>query len=576
MSNKTASDVEKNMVPYGPVIENIEDWPIYRLSKDRDKFIDELIDFSANKINQKPVEVVTDWIASTVYKERIRIKEEPWKVDPPNDSSFWKTIRKKLLNGSLDKPDEEARLNNQEILKSIVERYSEEIVGTFNIKTFLFARKFLTVFFNRLLNTAKGRNLGRIYGSKQRLEKSLKVTGQLDMVRSLMTKGTVVLAPTHFSNLDSILIGYAMDAMLGLPSFSYGAGLNLYNTGYTAYFMNRLGAYRVDRRKKNPIYLEVLKSTSKLSIERGTNSLFFPGGTRGRSGALEKKLKLGLLGTTIEAQRSHCENDKNEKIFIVPLILSYHFVLEAKFLIEEHLKRTGKEQFIQPPDASYSRRKILKFIWELFSESSDITLSFGKPMDVLGNFVDEKGTSFDERNNELNIKDYFISDGQVKRDAQREAEYTKILADRIVESFHRENVVLSSHLLAFTVFNIFKSQNKKLDIFGLLRLPPEDYTFPFKLVKNTVEKLKGILMEMEARGQIRLSPEIKLETTELVKNGVANLGAYHALKPLSFNKFDNIVSQDFKTLYYYHNRLTNYGLRQKVNWEIGELVLEEI
>ncbi len=572
----SVNNSNKNKVPYGPVIENITDWPIYKLSEDREHFIKELIDFSVNKINQKPVEMVTDWIASTVYKERIRIKEEPWKVDPPDDSSFWKNIRKKLLKGSLDKPDNEARINNQEILNLIIERYSEEIVGTFNIKTFLFARKFLTLFFNRLLNTAKGRNLGRIYGSKQRLEKSLKVTGQLDSVRSLMTKGTVVLAPTHFSNLDSILIGYAMDALLGLPSFSYGAGLNLYNTGYTAYYMNRLGAYRVDRRKKNPIYLEVLKSKSKLSIERGTNSLFFPGGTRGRSGALEKKLKLGLLGTAVEAQRALCANNKENKIFIVPLILSYHFVLEAKFLIEEHLKRTGKEQFIQPPDASYSRRKILKFIWELFSESSDITLSFGKPMDVLGNFVDSDGNSFDDRNNIVNIKDYFISDGQVKGDLQREAEYTKILADKIVDSFHRENVVLSSHLLAFTVFNIFKNQNGKLDLFGLLRLPPEDFTFPIKLVENSVDKLKDVLIDMEANNQIRLSPEIKLHTPELVQNGIANLGAYHALKPLTIDKSGEIISQDFKTLYYYHNRLTNYGLSKKVNWKSKDLLLEKI
>lgn len=99
--------------------------------------------------------------------------------------------------------------------------------------------------------------------------------GDIDHVRSLAQKGTLIIVPTHFSNLDSILIGYVLDAVTGLPAFSYGAGLNLYNTGYTAYFMNRLGAYRVDRRKKNKIYLETLKSMSSLSIQRGTNSIFF-------------------------------------------------------------------------------------------------------------------------------------------------------------------------------------------------------------------------------------------------------------------------------------------------------------
>src|SRR5204863_9543615 len=59
-----------------------------------------------------------------------------------------------------------------------------------------------------------------------------------------------ILVPTHFSNLDSILIGWIIHAM-GLPAFIYGAGLNLFNIKIFAYFMNSLGAYKVDRRKKD-------------------------------------------------------------------------------------------------------------------------------------------------------------------------------------------------------------------------------------------------------------------------------------------------------------------------------------
>ena len=575
MNKLPLPDIQQDNVPYGQVIEDIEDWPIYKLSEDRDQFIDEIESFTVGKINKRPVEFVTDMIATTIYNERIRLKEEPWKVDQPDEATFWKSIKKELVEGSLDQPDAKAKINNEKILRKIVYRYSEEIVGTFNIKTFLFARRFLTMFFSRLLNTAQGRNLRRIWGAKGRLEKSLKVTGELDIVRSLIKKGTVVVVPTHFSNLDSILIGYAMDAMLGLPSFSYGAGLNLYNTGYTAYFMNRLGAYRVDRRKKNPIYLENLKAMSKLSIERGTNSLFFPGGTRARSGELESKLKLGLLGTVVEAQRSICEKGKTDKVFVVPLILSYHFVLEAKYLIEQHLKRVGKEQFIQRSDASYSRRKILKFIWELFSKSSDITLSFGKPMDVLGNFVDIEGQSKDVLGNLINIKDYFVSDGMVKPDLQREGEYTKILANRIVDRFHKDNVVLSSHLLAYTVFNMIKHQNKNLDIFGLLRLPPEDFIFPISKVEAAVGALQAALFELEKTKALKLSPEIRMNIPELISNGVNNLGAYHAQKPLKYNKFGNIISEDFNTLFYYHNRLEHYDLAKKVDWTVMQVAEAE-
>ena len=561
-----------NLKIYPPVIEDIEQWPIYQLSEDRETFIKELNSFTLNRLMKQPLDQVTDSIAKTIYLERIRIKEEPWKVDPPNERLFWKRIRKSLVKRSLDKEGEAARKDTEKILLKIINRYSEEIVGTFKKGTFMFARRFLTVFFNRLLNTAAGRNFKRIWGRKHQVYQRLKVKGEVAAIRALMKKGTVVVVPTHFSNLDSIMIGYAMDAILGLPSFSYGAGLNLYNTGYTAYFMNRLGTYRVDRRKKNPIYLETLKAMSNLSIQRGTNSLFFPGGTRSRSGALENRLKLGLLGTAVEAQRAICEKGRADKIFIVPLIISYHVVLEAKDLIEQHLKRTGKELYI---DASYSRRKVLKFIWKVFSESSDITLSFGKPMDVMGNFVDEQGNSFDQLNRLIDIKEYFVSNGVVSTDLQREAEYTKLLADRIVERYHKENIVLSSHLLAFATFNVLQNQNPSLDLYGLLRLPPDEYIFPIDTIRNVVNELRTHLIEMETASQIQLSPEIHWEIDRLIKDGAKNLGSYHAEKPLSFTEKGDLVSEDFKLLYYYHNRLENYQLEKAIAWGQYEMAMVE-
>lgn len=266
--------MEENAKIYPHVIPEITDWPIHQLLADRKNFVEEIDNSTYNKLLKIYGDDVPDIIAKTVYLERIRINEEPWKVDPPNERLFWKKIRKKLLNSTSLKEDE-AKSTNEETLKTIIHRYSEEIVGTFKKSTFLFARKFLKAFFRRLLNAAAGRNMKRIFGTKYRVNERLLAKGDIEKIRQLIHKGTVVIVPTHSSNLDSILIGYTLDSILGLPSFSYGAGLNLYNTGYTAYFMNRLGAYRVDRRKKNPIYLETLKEMSNLSIQRGTNSLFF-------------------------------------------------------------------------------------------------------------------------------------------------------------------------------------------------------------------------------------------------------------------------------------------------------------
>lgn len=562
----------KNINTYPKIIENFEQWPIYKISQDRDQFIQQVNEFTFSRISSRQNQELSDIIAKTLYLERIRIKEEAWKVDPPNERTFWNRISKKLIKKSLDRDDQEAKAVNEDMLRKIINRYSEEIVGTFQISTYKFAVRFLTFLFNRLFNAAVDRSFSSLLLSgKRRLYERLNVEGDTEKVRELFNHGTIVVVPTHFSNLDSILIGYAMDQIMGLPSFTYGAGLNLYNFGPAAYFMNRLGAYRVDRRKKNAIYLETLKAVSNLGIQRGVNSLFFPGGTRTRSGALETDLKMGLLGTAMEAQRALCQRGENKKIFIVPLVIGYHFVLEAPFLIEQYLKATGKENYLRLRDESTSLSSWVKFAWRFFSTSSEITLSVGKPMDIMGNFVDNEGKSYDPHGNEIDIKDYFTSNNKVNEDRQREEEYTKILAEKIIERYHKENIVLSSHLIAFAVFKMLVHENPKLDIFGILRLPTDDFVFPIAAVEEVIEQMKNTLVTWEKEGKIKLSPQIHLTAAEIIKDGVRNLGIYHTEKPLKFNKDGNIISSNFKVLYYYHNRLENYQLEKHVHWKAEEI-----
>lgn len=558
--------------PFPHVYPNIEDWGIHKLHADRSNFIKEIDQEVIQRYQNKSNEEIRNIIAKTIYNERIRIKEEPWKVDPPNDKQFWKRISKRLV---MDKDDDETKQVNLEILQKIINRYSEEVVASFNPKTFEFARKFLRVFFGRLLKSASGRNFGRILGSKKELIDKLKIYGAVEQVRNLSQKGTVIFVPTHFSNLDSILIGYILDQIGGIQFPTFGAGLNLYNTGYTAYFINRLGAYRIDRRKKNPVYLETLKAYSKLALQRGTSSIFFPGGTRSRSGAMENKLKMGMLGTAIEAQRANYQGGREDKIFVVPVILGYHFVLEGKFLIEQHLRKTGKEMYFKSSrDQSYSSRKILKFIWDTFSESSSINLTIGKPMDVLGNFVDNDGNSYDDNKNELELKEYFFTDGKVVSNRQREMVYTRRLGERIVERFFADNLLLSSHLMAHVAFNMLLAQNPSLDIYGILRLPPEDYIFPMEEMKKAVHQLREVLFEMEKNKKIKLSKVIYLEVEELIREGIKKLGTYHSEQPLKFNKKGQIISEDFNVLFFYYNRLENYGFDSAIPWK--NFKLEEV
>ena len=117
------------------------------------------------------------------------------------------------------------------------------------------------------------------------------------------------------------------------------------------FFMRNLGAYTVDRRKTDPLYKDVLKEYATLTIENGYDNLFFPGGTRSRAGAVEHRLKLGLLGTGVQAYINNLRRKVSKpNVYIVPATLSFQLVLEAETLIDDFLKEAGKARYIISDD----------------------------------------------------------------------------------------------------------------------------------------------------------------------------------------------------------------------------------
>ncbi len=539
-----------------------ETWPIKRVHDKREQLVHEMNEFVYSRLTNHFSDL-EGILSKTVYLEKQRVKKDPWKVDPADDKTYWKSLAKEIKDASLQENSQEIY---QQILRRIINRYNEEIVGTFNLKTYNFTKKFVAAIFRRLLNTASGRNHRRFWGNKRQLFEKVKATGHVETIRSLFDKGTVVVVPTHFSNLDSIMIGWSLDEIVGLPPFAFGAGLNLFDVELVGYFINRLGAYKVDRRKKNPIYLQCLKAMTTLSLNKGLNNIFFPGGTRSRSGALETTLKLGLLGSVVESQRMTLEEGKSNKIFIVPLVVGYHFVLEGKYLIDQQLSRDGKEKYIRSKDQYTSYRKLFKFIWSLFSKKSEIILSFGEPLDVLGNRVNEKGQSYDERGDIIHIDDYFKSEGVIAANRQRESVYTKLLGDHIVKSYFRNNVVLTSHLVAFVGFNYFRNLHSDLEFYNFLNVSTEELSVEKDKFIEILDVYRSKLHSMRDLDRLKLTPELDLPAEEILMDGLSNLGIYHAEKPLFLNKNGRILTENLKLLLFYHNRLINYQLEDLINW----------
>lgn len=554
---------------YEPILPQKDEWPVVKLSKNRKDFVKKVAEASKKsvlEITGNNIDLLKEELETTLYREKLRIKQNPWAVDPDDDSDFWRKVRHVLVQTSADPHLNKTQKKKKylEVLDDITMRYSEEIASNFVHTHYKVTRRIVTFGFARLLNAARVKGVKSLFSNQYTLQDKIQIVGETDQIRELASKGTIVMVPTHFSNLDSILIGWII-SVLGLPPFIYGAGLNLFNIGIFAYFMNALGAYKVDRRKKNLLYLETLKTYSSEAIQDGVHSLFFPGGTRSRSGMIEKKLKLGLLSTAVEAQRANYQKGLHEvggKIFIVPVTINYHFVLEAPSLIQEYLSITGQERYYKERDEFSTSYKISKFLVKFFTKGSDISVSIGKAMDVLGNYVDTAGNSFDRHGRKIDTRDYFISNGKVTVDSQREEEYTHHLGRRIVEEFHINNRVFSSHLVAFTAFQLIKRENRKLDLYNLLRLPEEDIFLVYVEFKEACEMVLNRIFALEEAGKLQVAPHMRQDIDSIINHGLDNVGMYHAKRPLIKNNNGNIETQDLSVLYFYHNRLIGYDLEK--------------
>ena len=534
------------------IIADLEAWPITKFYNNRAEFVEALKLYTFSRLKEKNNDLISV-LEKSIYMEKQRVKNKPWKVDPPDDKEYWSTLGKDLAGAQ--SPENKEQIAEQ-MVSRIINRYAEEILGGFSPKTFKFARKFLTSVFKRLFNKIRFPFLIKAWGSKSELFDKIHVTGSIETTRSIFNKGTVILVPTHFSNLDSILLGYAIDSKVGIPAFTWGAGLNLFDYEILARYMNRLGTYRVDRRKKNPIYLETLKAMSSLSQHFGLNNIFFPGGTRSRSGAMEKNLKLGLLQSTLEAQRLNLQEKTDKKIFIIPVVLGYHFVLEANNLIEGHLRTSGREKYTRIRSGTSKLKKTWVVFKNLLRKETDVRVHFCQPLDVVGNIVDENGDSFDQTGKKVDIKDYFSLDDAINKDNQREKVYTQILATKIIDTYNKENIILSSHLLAFVAFRLTAKKFEGISVYEMMNRLNKKFEIDSEELHTELSNVIAKLKLKEEEGELTLSEVVRSGATETIKEGIDKLGLFHQSRPLYRKNVNSFGSENLKLLYYYHNRLS--------------------
>lgn len=491
---------------------------------------------------------LAELLADTVFHERKRLDES--RSDSESDKQY--ATRVEAAAHSLR---DMQRDQMQGALLHLVDSYAREIHNPFSPRTYSFATRVMPPTLTRLLSASRGRDLLLSPLSRGSIDPAsrIAIAGPLEHIAELTRRGTVILAPTHVSNLDSPLMGYALYAA-GLPPFAYGAGLNLFSNPAMGFFMRRLGAYTVDRRKRNALYKDTLKDYSIEVLRRRCHSLFFPGGTRSRSGRIESHLKKGLLGTGLAAwQENLAAGTPNGEVFVVPCTLSIGVVLEAESLIADALADEGKQRYIIMDDEFSQARTVAAFVRQLLRLDARVHVTFGQPLDVMGNRVDPQMRSLDPHGEPIDRRGYVTDrDGKVVVDEQRDYLYTERLARKLCDAYRADFVVQSTHLAAWAAWEALKARHPGLDVYRLVRLAPEQRVAPRADVEA---RIAAALTQL--RDQPRTGPATP---SRILDEAIKLFANFHRVRAIDLAP-DGQIRMSGELTYYYRNRLDVFSLR---------------
>ena len=461
---------------------------------------------------------------------------------------YWRSMIRRI--GKMD--DTEQR----RVLHTIVTNMARDVAGNFDPRVYRFARRAVP----RLIGgVMEPRRLTRdlMSSSPETLNRVLRVEGDVEHLQHLQSQGSLVFVPTHSSNLDSIVLAQAMDVS-GLPPTIYGAGKNLFTNPIISFFMHNLGAYRVDRRIRVSLYKDVLKLYSQVMIERGYHSLFFPGGTRSRSGMIERHLKLGLLGSAVEAFTTNQIRRIARPVWFVPTTINYALVLEAETLIRDWLTEEGQARYIIEDDEFSQIDRWVAFFRKVVGMRGACIIRFGDPIDPFGNAVDGSGQSVTPTGRVIDAGGYVEHRGKPVPDAARDAAYTRELGEVLAARYEKDTVLMSTQVVAHVLFRNLVQATPGMDLFARLRLRGE-IKIELEALRQELGQTCDRLRALEAKGRVHVSDVVRNDTPDdLLERALSFWNGYHDSVAASLEG-GRVVLRDPSLLLYYQNRLVPFA-----------------
>lgn len=509
-----------------------------------DRWVAELIRRAQRRLESCDEPGRISMLEQTLYEERQRLARN---AGEPNEVRELDRLAHALLrDGAREQID--AAL-------TLVARWGREIHGRFDPRVYRFATRVLPKLVSGLLSE-RPRTLYGLRNWDLDIARRLRIEGDIALLQRLTGEATLILAPTHVSNLDSPLLGLAL-YQAGLPPFVYGAGLNLFDNPVIGWWMHRLGAYTVDRKKRAVLYKDTLKDYSTLCLKGGLHSLFFPGGTRCRSGQLETHLKKGLLGTGLDAWRENVEQGQpRPEIYVIPCTLSYQLVLEAETLIDDHLAEVGRQRYIIEDDEFSRPRVVASFLRRVLDLDAPVVCRFGDPIDLVGNPVPREPT--DRAEAAIRRRRYITSaDGAVEHDPQRDFRYTEQLSRSLVGAYARDTHVMTTHLVARVAWTMLGEQRGTTDPFRLVQAEPAGRHLDRGAV---IERLGRAMTRVRAGAAQGLwHQDLPSTAADALNLAIDRFRRFHKSRALADHGAD-VVIESPRLCLYYQNRLATVPL----------------
>jgi glycerol-3-phosphate O-acyltransferase len=195
------------------------------------------------------------------------------------------------------------------------------------------------------------------------LRKIDRVAEHIELVKNAARGGRIVYASNHRSHCDYLVELLVLDEN-GVRPPIIAAGINLFGGPLGLLHRHVTGAIPIRRNSRDPLYLITLKAYVA-ELLRKHDFFFYPEGGRSYNGEL-KSPKTGLMQASLQAEHS--------RLVLVPVAVSYDFVLEDHILAKQGVKR-GQRPF---------SRELAEMVRHAVGYRSRAFVTFGQPIPLGG------------------------------------------------------------------------------------------------------------------------------------------------------------------------------------------------